>query len=58
MNDEISATTRSVWVDFSAQHGRPNVTLGGDTRALRKVNAGGEDLKLAVSFAGAGMSNG
>ena len=38
-----------VWDNFAAQHGRPNVTLEGNVRTMRKVNVGG---RLAASNVG------
>lgn len=43
-----------IWDNFGAQHGRPNVTVEGNARTLRKVNAGGAVMNFAPTYAAAG----
>ena len=40
-----------IWDNFGAQHGRPNVTAGGNARTLRKVNAGGAAMAFKPTYA-------
>jgi alpha-ketoglutarate-dependent taurine dioxygenase len=43
-----------IWDNYGAQHGRPNVSAGGNARTLRKVNAGGAVMNFKATWAAAG----